>query len=320
MTYLLLTTAILLSAIAEYYSIQGLMAIFSGAATSVAVMGIVLGLSKLVLSSWLYRRWKETPRLLRSYFVAAILVLMLLTSMGIFGFLSKAHSDQNLVSGDVVSQLSLIEEQIKIEKENIDAARKIIIQLDSQVNETISRTSPGNTSTGTNATSGSNGDAGISRSISIRRGQAKERSAAQETILSAQGKISKLNETKAPIAAKVRAVEAEVGPIKYIAALIYGDEAKDQSTLEAAVRWMILLIVAVFDPLAVLMFIAVNQDMARKKDIIEPEKIESPDTLITDEIKIEPEIKPKKTRRVRKPKTEWERDRILIPVDDGEST
>ena len=318
MTKLLLISAILLSAIAEYYSIQGLMAIFSGAAISVAVMGIALGISKLVVSSWLYRNWNITPRLLRSYFVVAILVLMLLTSMGIFGFLSKAHSDQNLVSGDVVSQLALIEEQIKIEKENIDANRKIITQLDSQVNETISRTSPG--AGASNSASGSNGDAGISRSISIRRGQAKERSAAQEAILSAQGKISKLNDTKAPIAAKVRAVEAEVGPIKYIAALIYGDEAKDQTTLEAAVRWMILLIVAVFDPLAVLMFIAVNQDLSRKKDIIEPEKIESPDTLITDEIKIEPEIKPKKTRRVRKPKTEWERDRILIPVDDEAST
>lgn len=318
MTKLLLISAILLSAIAEYYSIQGLMAIFSGAAISVAVMGIALGISKLVVSSWLYRNWNITPRLLRSYFVVAIVTLMLLTSMGIFGFLSKAHSDQNLVSGDVVSQLALIEEQIKIEKENIDANRKIITQLDSQVNETISRTSPG--AGASNSASGSNGDAGISRSISIRRGQAKERSAAQEAILSAQGKISKLNDTKAPIAAKVRAVEAEVGPIKYIAALIYGDEAKDQTTLEAAVRWMILLIVAVFDPLAVLMFIAVNQDLSRKKDIIEPEKIESPDTLITDEIKIEPEIKPKKTRRVRKPKTEWERDRILIPVDDEAST
>lgn len=318
MTKLLLISAILLSAIAEYYSIQGLMAIFSGAAISVAVMGIALGISKLVVSSWLYRNWNITPRLLRSYFVVAIVTLMLLTSMGIFGFLSKAHSDQNLVSGDVVSQLALIEEQIKIEKENIDANRKIITQLDSQVNETISRTSPG--AGASNSASGSNGDAGISRSISIRRGQAKERSAAQEAILSTQGKISKLNDTKAPIAAKVRAVEAEVGPIKYIAALIYGDEAKDQTTLEAAVRWMILLIVAVFDPLAVLMFIAVNQDLSRKKDIIEPEKIESPDTLITDEIKIEPEIKPKKTRRVRKPKTEWERDRILIPVDDEAST
>ena len=318
MTKLLLISAILLSAIAEYYSIQGLMAIFSGAAISVAVMGIALGISKLVVSSWLYRNWNITPRLLRSYFVVAIVTLMLLTSMGIFGFLSKAHSDQNLVSGDIVSQLALIEEQIKIEKENIDANRKIITQLDSQVNETISRTSPG--AGASNSASGSNGDAGISRSISIRRGQAKERSAAQEAILSAQGKISKLNDTKAPIAAKVRAVEAEVGPIKYIAALIYGDEAKDQTTLEAAVRWMILLIVAVFDPLAVLMFIAVNQDLSRKKDIIEPEKIESPDTLITDEIKIEPEIKPKKTRRVRKPKTEWERDRILIPVDDEVST
>lgn len=313
MTYLLLTTALALSAIAEYYSIMGLVAIFAGSPISIAIMGAILGVAKLALSSWLYRNWKSTPILLRSYFVAAILVLMLLTSMGIFGFLSKAHNDQNLLSGDVVSQLALIEEQIKIEKENIDAARKIITQLDSQVNETISRT---------NSNVATSGDAGIARSISIRRSQTADRKAAQETILSAQGKIGRLNDTKAPIAAKVRAVEAEVGPIKYVAALIYGAEAKDQSTLEAAVIWMILLIVSVFDPLAVLMFIAVNQDLTRKK-------IEPPDTLKTDENDnarpiymaevtmpdpIEPA--PKKTRRVRKPKTEWERDRILIPVED----
>ena len=199
-----------------------------------------------------------------------------------------------------MSQLALVEEQITIEKENIDANRKIISQLDSQVNETISRTSNTDTT-----------GVAINRSINIRRSQAADRKAAQEAILSAQGKIAKLNETKAPIAAKVREVEVEVGPIKYIAAIIYGDQAKDQSTLEASVRWMILLIVAVFDPLAVLMFIAVNQDIARRK--IESEKIESdtdkkiesPDTLKTDEIESDTDKK-----------TVWERDRILIPVED----
>lgn len=248
MTYLLLLTAIALSGIAAYYSIAGLCAIFAAAVVPVAIMGSALEVAKLVVSSWLYRNWSVTPRLLRTYFTTAIVVLMLLTSMGIFGFLSKAHVDQNLVSGDVVAKLSIYDEQIKTEKENINEARKIISQLDLQVNETLSRSTT---------------DAGADRSVGLRRSQAKERKAAQETILSAQTKINKLQQERAPIAAQVREVEAEVGPVKYIAQLIYG-EAQDQSTLEAAVRLVILMIVFVFDPLAVLMFIAVNQDLKRK--------------------------------------------------------
>ena len=250
MTYLLFLTAVSLSAIAAYYSIMGLIAIFAAAATPIAVMGGILETAKLVVASWLYRNWNETPKLIRTYFVTAVGVLMLLTSMGIFGFLSKAHMDQSLVSGDVTAKLSIIEEKIKIEKETIDANRKTLSQLDSQVNETLSRSTT---------------EDGASRSARLRRSQASERAQAQKAILSAQENINRLNTEKAPIAAEVRKVEAEVGPIKYIAQLIYGQEATSQDTLEKAVRWVILLIVFVFDPLAVLMFIAVNQDVSRRQ-------------------------------------------------------
>lgn len=313
MTYLLLLSALVLSSVAEFYSIAGLVAIFAGAPISITVMGVALGISKLVVTSWLYRNWSQTPALVRSYFVAAILVLMLLTSMGIFGYLSKAHSDQNLTSGTALSQLALIEERIKTEKETIDANRTIIRQLDTQVNETISRTAASTT----NSSGASNGDAGISRSISIRRSQAGERKAAQEAILSAQAKIDKLNIERSPIAAEVRKVEAEVGPVKYIAQLIYGQEATSQDTLEAAVRWVIILIVLVFDPLAVLMFIAYNQSIAREKEVV-------PDTLKTDETPVaavndqitDSVTQTRKPRKPRKPKVELEEDRILIPTND----
>lgn len=265
MTYLLLVTAIGLSAIAAYYSIMGLIAIFAAAATPIAIMGGILEAAKLVVASWLYRNWKETPLLIKSYFVTAVGVLMLLTSMGIFGFLSKAHMDQNLVSGDVTAKLAIIEEKIKIEKETIDAARKTIAQLDSQVNETLSR---------------STSEDGAARSARLRKSQAGERNQAQKAILSAQENIGKLNAEKAPIAAEVRKVEAEVGPIKYIAALIY-DEASSQDTLEKAVRWVILLIVFVFDPLAVLMFIAVNQDIKRRQ---EQQPVSAFPTAVNDQI------------------------------------
>lgn len=255
--YALLVSAIALSSTAAFYSVSGLVAIFAAAPISIAVMGSVLEISKLVVASWLYQNWQNTPILIKTYFAIAIIILILLTSLGTFGYLSKAHVDQNLSSGNVTTQLAIIDEKIKTEKENVDANRKIISQLDEQVNQTLSRSTT---------------EAGASRSAGLRSRQAKERKAAQEEILSAQAKVAKLNEERAPIAAQVREVEAEVGPIKYIAQLIYGQEATDQNTLEQAVRWVIILIVIVFDPLAVLMFIAYNQSVYHKRIINEPKE------------------------------------------------
>ena len=246
MTYMLLLSAIALSCVAAYYSIMGLIAIFSGAATSIAIMGGVLEVSKLVVTSWLYRNWKETPRLLKAYFVTAIIVLMLITSMGIFGYLSKAHLEQGMSSGNAFAEVTLLDEKIIIQKENINAARKTLTQLDSQVNATLDR---------------STDTAGALSSSSIRRSQTKERTRLLEEIATSQKEITKLNEERAPKASELRKVEAEVGPIKYIAALIY-DDAQDSTTLEKAVRVIILMLVFVFDPLAVLMFIAVNQSVS----------------------------------------------------------
>jgi hypothetical protein len=318
---------------------MGLIAIFAAAPIPIAVMGGVLEVSKLVVTSWLYRSWEHTSFLIRSYFITAVCILMLLTSMGIFGFLSKAHMDQNLVSGDVLAKMSIIEEKIKIEKENIDAARKTLNQLDIQVNETISRTG-GTNSTGTSGVTraGTNsGATGVERSIAIRRSQAKERDQAQKAILSSQETISRLNAEKAPIAAEVRKVEAEVGPIKYIAALIYDNRSTDQDTLEKAVRWVILLIVFVFDPLAVLMFIAFNQDVKRrenktdaKQEVIDTpiEKKEESKAMFNipsfkmpefamPEFKM-PSFYTAREDRKEKPKhdIEYEKDRVLIPVVD----
>lgn len=249
MTYLLFGTALGLSAVAAYYSIMGLVAIFAAAATPIFIMGSLLEVSKLVVASWLYRSWKEIPKLMMGYFTVALVVLMMLTSMGIFGYLSKAHLDQAVPTGDVSAKLSLIDEKIKTEKENIDAARKQISQLDQQVDQTISRTTDSN---------------GADRAVAIRRGQQKERARLLSEIGEAQTKVAKLNEERAPIASEVRKVEAEVGPIKYIAALIY-DQAADEAILEKAVRIVIMMIVLVFDPLAVLLLIAANWQMKKEK-------------------------------------------------------
>lgn len=254
MTYLLFAVALSLSAVAAYYAVAGLIAIFAAAVVPIAIMGSLLEAAKLVVASWLYRSWKEIPRLMKSYFTVALIVLMLLTSMGIFGFLSKAHLDQAIPTGDVQAKLALIDEKIKTEKENINAARKAITQLDQQVDQTIARTEDAR---------------GAERSIAIRRGQQAERNKLLTEIGTAQNKIAKYQEERAPIAAEVRKVEAEVGPIKYIAALIYGDNP-EADLLEKAVRWVIIMIVLVFDPLAVLMLVAANWQLRKDKNEILP--------------------------------------------------
>jgi hypothetical protein len=245
MTYLLFVVALSLSAVAAWYAVAGLVAIFAAATVPIVIMGSLLEASKLVVASWLYRSWKQIPLLMKSYFTIALVVLMLLTSMGIFGFLSKAHLDQAIPTGDVSAKLALIDEKIKTEKENINANRKELSQLDSQVDQTIARTTDAG---------------GTERAINIRRNQQKDRNRILNEIGASQTKIAKLNEERAPIAAEVRKVEAEVGPIKYIAALIY-DDAADTDTLERAVRIVTIMIVLVFDPLAVLLLIAANWNL-----------------------------------------------------------
>ena len=288
MTYLLFITALGLSAVAAYYSIMGLVAIFAAAATPIFIMGSLLEASKLVVASWLYRSWKEIPRLMKVYFTTALVILMMLTSMGIFGFLSKAHLDQAVPTGDVAAKLALIDEKIKTEKDNLNAARAELNQLDQQVNQTIARTD------------GATDTKGIERSIAIRRGQQKDRTRILNEIGTTQTKIAKLQEERAPIASEVRKVEAEVGPIKYIAQLIYGQEAQDSDILEKAVRIVILLIVAVFDPLAVILLVAANWQMRKEKEEIQApveEDHQKPDawvadvTLPDDVVIPEPEVK-----------------------------
>jgi hypothetical protein len=242
MAFLLFFTAFVLSGIAAYYSVIGLIAIFSASVIPVAIMGGSLEAAKLVVASWLYRYWKSIPVLMKVYFTSALVILMLITSMGIFGFLSKAHSDQSLISGDVQSKIAVYDEKIKIEKENIDANRKILKQLDEGVDQIMAR---------------SQDEKGADKAVAIRKAQQKDRSRISQEIAQSQKTINALNEQRAPIAAEVRKVEAEVGPIKYIAAMIYGDNP-DENMLERSVRWLIILLICVFDPLAVLMLIAAN--------------------------------------------------------------
>ena len=239
---LTLLVALLLSSVAAWYSIIGLTAIFAGAVIPVIIMGGILEIGKITTTVWLRKYWGRAGFLLKLYLVPAVIALALLTSMGIFGFLSKAHMEHGLNTGDSQAKLSLYDEKIKTQRDNIELARKALTQMDNQVDQRLSRGDSENSA---------------ERAVQIRRQQAGERSKLQKDIGDAQKEIAKLNEERAPIAAENRKVEAEVGPIKYIAALIYGDNA-DNNMLESAVRWVIILLVIVFDPLAIALVLAAN--------------------------------------------------------------
>ena len=243
--YFTLLVALLIEVVGAYYSITGLAAIFSGAVIPILIMGGSLEVGKVTAAVWLKNNWHRASMQFKLYLLPAVVLLMFITSMGIFGFLSKAHNDQNLVSGDVQGKIAIYDEKIKIQKDNIESARRALQQMDAAVDQTMSR---------------SNDEKGADKATAIRRGQARERGNLQSEISRAQAEIVRLNDLRAPIAAEVRKVEAEVGPIKYIAKLIY-DDNPDANILEKAVVWVIMMIVAVFDPLALVLILAAQQSI-----------------------------------------------------------
>ena len=222
-------TAIALSSIAAFYSVIGLAQIFPGSFWPIILMGSVLEVAKLVTVSWLYNNWKETVRIMRYYFIIAIILLMLITSMGIFGYLSKAHLDSNVNLGANTVQIKTIETQEKIAKERLEYLLK-------KAGDDPSK---------------------ISR---------KTDQLIQET----QNELKKLAEQKLPLMREENTLAAEIGPIKYIAELFYDKE--DPSFIDKAVRAVIIVIIIVFDPLAILLLIAANQTLKK----LEREFLENP--------------------------------------------
>jgi len=248
---LTLATALIISVSAAYYSILGLTAIFAAAFWPIVILGSSLEVGKIVSTLWLHKYWDRAEVQYKVYLCSAVAILMLLTSMGVFGFLSKAHSDQSMVSGDVIAKISIYDEKIKQARDNITVARSALTQMDAAVDQTMSR---------------STSEQGADKAAQLRRSQATERNRLLKEIDAEQKKIQSLNDQRAPIAAEVRKVEAEVGPIKYIAALIYGDNP-EANLLDKAVRWVIILIVIVFDPLALTLLLAATKSLEWERGV-----------------------------------------------------
>ena len=234
---LTLFTALAISAVAAYYSIIGLIAIFSAAVVPIAVMGVVLELGKLVTASWLYHYWKRVPKLLKGYLISAVVVLMFITSMGIFGFLSKAHIEQTTITSDKSIEIQSVVSAIDRHKKDINRAEFSLSLLDDALKKYTEL-------------------GAVTKGLNARKDQEVERNELNKSIQSSTEQIATLTEKKFQLQKQQLQIESEVGPIRYIAELIYGESS--QGVLEDAVRWVIIIIVFVFDPLAVLLLISAN--------------------------------------------------------------
>mgnify|MGYP003320952496 FL=1 len=393
----LLFSALAVSAVAAYFSIVGLMAIFSGLPQSIFAMGIVLEIAKLVTASWVYQYWKKTSFLMKSYMVSAVIILSVITSIGIFGFLSKAHLDQSATTGDAVAQVERIEDLIERETLRITTAEEQITRVESggslDVTESIkqqeeirdtawdriqddvqyaesqigkireglesdlskkqseldaldaivkSYTDQGTTTQDAGAFQRDIVVDNVAKGREVREEQKPERdrialemgelrgyaetqiagyrnqikdyrSSVQDTIDGANREINKLREQGADDQASrdeqidtiqgridsayekiddynvelfdkqsiVRDIEKEVGPIKYVAQLLYGNSGA--GAVDNAVTLLILLLVFVFDPLAIVLVLAANLSFKeRQGELITPMSVD--ETIVEEQI------------------------------------
>ena len=248
MVYLTLVTALAIAGVAAWYSIVGLMAIFAGAVIPIAIMGGVLEVGKLVTAAWLHQNWKKTSLWMKSYLTSAVFVLMVITSLGIFGFLSKAHLEHSIaIGGTNELQIENLERQIARQQSVVADSEIVLSQLDAQVQTLIDY----------------DRIRGPSGSIATRQGQAEERQTLNENIDAAYIRIEELQTVLAPIKQEKLAIEVEVGPLKYIAELLYGDSAEDY--FDEAVRIVIILLIVTFDPLAIVLLLAATQGFTLRK-------------------------------------------------------
>lgn len=261
----LFLSAISIAAVAAYFSITGLVAVFSASALAIIIMGSVLEAGKLVLISYAYRYWSIIGFLQRSMSLFFITVLMAVTSIGIFGFLSKAHLEKVGPQEQYVLQIERLQEKVDMEQTKIDRNQKVLDNLDQALDKYI--------------------ELGfVTRGLEQREEQADQRATVETAIAQSESKIDEYNSSMSEIRSKIQEIELEVGPIKYIAEMIYGDTS---GAIDKAIKILIVLLVCTFDPLAVMLLIGANHafmhrndkrvrsefSMFEKKDTVQDEKL-----------------------------------------------
>lgn len=242
--YLVLAVALILSGVAAYYSVVGLASIFSGAFFSIVLMGSALELGKLVAASWLYRNWSDAPKLIKYYLVTAVVILMFITSMGIFGYLSKAHLETSAsMTSDVSAELQTLNDTIESKTNTKVLVDRQIQNIDNTLVKYIELGS-------------------VTRGLQEKRRLDGERKELEQERKIVEQELVELKSKKNKLESEVKKIEVEVGPLKYIAELVYGSDA--QSHFDSAVRLVIIILILVFDPLAVILLIAANYKFTQK--------------------------------------------------------
>ena len=229
---LALSAGIAISAISAWYSIIGLTAIFAGAFWSIVIMGATLEVGKIITVTYLYRNWKSLSVFITAYFISAAVILMAITSMGTFGYLSRAHIEHTSGSQNIVAKLERIDQMIARERERIVRTERVLFQLDASINSLIEQKY-------------------VVAGLEARRKQEGERKDIAERIREYQTTIDKLTDEKMPLQQSLRDTQREIGPIRYVAELIYG--SSDTELMERSIRGIIILLVLVLDPLAILL-------------------------------------------------------------------
>lgn len=247
-----LIMGILLSGVAAFFSVLGLATIFSGAFIAVAIMGGALEASKLVAASWIYRHWNIAPLFMKFYMTTAVVVLILITSLGIFGYLSRAHIDSQMTTDNIELQLEIIDSRIERQINDIESNERLLEQMDNAIETLIEF----------DRISGDDG------AIARRESQMPERERLSTIINDASDRLQSYREERASIESQRLESEAKIGPLKYIAELIYGEENASQY-FDSAVRYIIIIIVLVFDPLAVCLLLAANTGFMHRKTVKE---------------------------------------------------
>ena len=242
--YLTLLVAIIVAGIAAYFSTVGIALIFSGSFWAAIIMGCSLEAGKIIAVSWLYRHWYVAHTFLKVYLLSAIVILSLITSLGIFGFLSRAHiAQQATLETGAASQIELLDNQINQKKNSILDIDKRVTLIDDALRKMI-ETNKAQTS------------------IRIADGQKKNREALNGERLRIVSELNDLQDSRTRLSNEVRISQVDLGPIRYFADFFF--EKSDTGTLERAVRWMIIIIIMVFDPLSIALFIAYNTGVTNK--------------------------------------------------------
>ena len=234
---LTLLTALAISTVAAWYSIIGLMAIFAGATTAIMIMGIVLEIGKLICASWTFTNWKKCPVIMKTYFIVAVIVLMLITSLGIFGFLSRAHITQSNPTSLMEERIERIELKVNQRQIQINRYQGRLDTLDQALQRYIEL-------------------GAISKGLAKIGAMDNETNLLKTKIQGLENEIDGLMDEKYELKTNLSLAEVETGPIKYVASMLYDEVSA--SELETAVRWIIILLIFVFDPLAVVLVIAAN--------------------------------------------------------------